>query len=165
MITFKCGEIIRLPMKRKQDRVYLASDMAYKTRPRDMGNGYNFSTITGILRVKDKVHSVGPCKVSSGFRNTFCQRKQLPPSQEENLQDVKYEYGSLDMEALIKMLTHDEFAEKVSVERTGSTIILNMVSEKIQIKINDNDTQLFYSGKQSTRLKLRDLLLKCINNF
>lgn len=165
MITFKCGEIIRLPVKRKQDRVYLASNIASKTRPRDMGNGYSFSTITGILRVKDKVHSIGPCKPPNRHKSNYSYKKRYPPSQEENLQNIKYEFGSFDVNVLIKMLKRNDFTEKIFIERSASSITLKMYNEKVKIKLGENNTEIIYSGKQSTRLKLRDLLLNCLHKF
>lgn len=165
MITFKCGEILRLPVKRKQDRIYITPDLARKTKLRDLDNGYFLSTVTGVLRVKDKENFLAPCRRSERETNFYHLRNVLPPSQEDILQNVTYEYGSCDIDTLVKMLKREDFSDYIYMRQFGSSIILKMVNEKITIILRDNDTQLLYSGKQSTRLKLRDLLLNCLQNF
>uniref|UniRef100_T1GUC5 Integrator complex subunit 9 n=1 Tax=Megaselia scalaris TaxID=36166 RepID=T1GUC5_MEGSC len=95
VITFKCGEIIKLPLKRKMDRVYLSSELAQKIVPKEVVSGVNLSTLTGILHVKDNVSQIVPCddKDDSGIPYKC-------PSREDLLKKVKYEYGNLDIDYL-----------------------------------------------------------------
>lgn len=163
IITFKCGEIIRLPLKRKLDRVYLTSEMAQKIVPRDVGNGVTISTITGILQVKDKVHKIKPC-TDEVTEKPSGSNKQPPPTREEVLKNVKYEYGTLDVEMLIKRLTQDGITN-IKMERQGNILTLHLVNEDTTIKFEENETHIVCGGKQSLRLKLRDSLLKCLQSF
>lgn len=58
MITFKRGEVIKLPLKRKRNRVYLAPEIAKQIIPREIQPGTNVSTLTGCLQVKDNLHDI-----------------------------------------------------------------------------------------------------------
>ncbi|XP_061402861.1 integrator complex subunit 9 [Musca vetustissima] len=163
IITFKCGDIIRLPLKRKLDRVYLTSEMAQKIVPRDVGNGVTISTITGILQVKDKVHNIKPCADTVSDMPSGS-KKQPPPSREDVLKNVKYEYGSPDVDSLVKRLSQDGITN-IKMERQGNVLTLHLVNEDTIIKFEDNETHIVCGGKQSLRLKLRDSLLKCLQSF
>lgn len=58
LITFKRGEVINLPLKRKRNRVYLTPDVAQSIMPREVQPGVNLSTLTGLLQVKDNMHDI-----------------------------------------------------------------------------------------------------------
>lgn len=137
--------------------------MAQKIVPRDVGNGVTISTITGILQVKDKVHNIKPCadtvsEMPSGSK------KQPPPTREDVLKNVKYEYGSPDVDSLVKRLSQDGITN-IKMERQGNVLTLHLVNEDTIIKFEDNETHIVCGGKQSLRLKLRDSLLKCLQSF
>ena len=152
-----------MPLKRKLDRVFLTSEMAQKIVPRDVGNGVTISTITGILQVKDKVHNIKPC--SDETSDQPCgSNKSPPPTREDVLKNVKYEYGTLDVDMLIKRLTQDGITN-IKMERQGNIITLHLVNEDTTIKFDENETHIVCGGKQSLRLKLRDSLLKCLQSF
>lgn len=44
-------------------------------------------------------------------------------------------------------------------------ITIHLLNEDTSIKIEDKTTDIICGGKQSLRLKLRDLLLQCIQKF
>lgn len=152
-----------MPLKRKLDRVFLTSEMAQKIVPRDVGNGVTISTITGILQVKDKVHNIKPCS-EEAIDKPSCSSKSPPPTREDVLKNVKYEYGTLDVDMLIKRLTQDGITN-IKMERQGNIVILHLVNEDTTIKFDENETHIICGGKQSLRLKLRDSLLKCLQSF
>lgn len=58
MITFKRGDVIKLPLKRKRNRVFLNPDIAQTVVPREVQPGVNLSTLTGYLEVKDNLHDI-----------------------------------------------------------------------------------------------------------
>lgn len=58
LITFKRGEVIKLPLKRKRNRVFLAPNIAQTVVPREIQPGINMSTLTGYLEVKDNLHDI-----------------------------------------------------------------------------------------------------------
>lgn len=74
LITFKRGEVIKLPLKRKRNLVYLTPDVAHSIVPKEVQPGVNLSTITGVLQVKDNLHDIRVniiffCHTMSIFRN------------------------------------------------------------------------------------------------
>lgn len=64
MITFKRGEVIKLPLKRAFDRVFLTPDIAKQIIPREVAPGTTLSSLTGCLQVKDNLCDI---KVSYFF--------------------------------------------------------------------------------------------------
>lgn len=58
VISFKRGEVIKLPLKRKRNRVYLTPEIAKTLIPREIQPGTNVSTLTGCLQVKDNIHDI-----------------------------------------------------------------------------------------------------------
>ncbi|XP_055376990.1 integrator complex subunit 9 [Condylostylus longicornis] len=164
IITFKFGEYVKLPLKRKKNRVYLSSDLADSIVPKEIIPGTNFSTVTGILHVKDNVHNIKPIEdektePSSSSSNTY------PPSKEQTLKKAKYEFGSLDVDLFVKKLIQDGITD-VKVEQGGNgSVTIFIPSEDTKIEITLKSTHIICGGKQSLRLKLRDLLLKCIQTF
>lgn len=58
MITFKRGEVIKLPLKRTFDRVFLTPEIAKQIIPREVQPGTNLSSLTGCLQVKDNLHDI-----------------------------------------------------------------------------------------------------------
>lgn len=61
MITFKRGEVIKLPLKRTFDRVFLTPEIAKQIIPREVLPGTNLSSLTGCLQVKDNLHDIKVC--------------------------------------------------------------------------------------------------------
>lgn len=151
-----------MPLKRKLDRVYITYDMAQKIVPRDVGNGVTVSTITGVLEVKDKVHNIHPCADSLDDKPSGS--KMSPPCREDVLKNMKYEYGTLDVDLLKKRLIQDGITN-IKVERTGNIVMLHLINEDTTIKFDENETHIICGGKQSLRLKLRDSVLKCLQSF
>lgn len=162
IITFKCGEIIRLPLKRKLDRIYITSELAQKISPREVAAGVTFSTLTGVLQVKDKVHCIQPC--ADSMQDESNSTTSTAPTKEDVMKNIKYEYGSIDVDALMKRLTQDGFSN-IKLDRTGGALTLNLVNEDTIIKFEDNETHIICGGKPTTRLKLRDTILKCLQSF
>lgn len=58
LITFKRGEVIKLPLKRKRNRVFLTPEVASTIVPKEVKPGVNLSTLTGYLQVKDNLHNI-----------------------------------------------------------------------------------------------------------
>lgn len=136
--------------------------MAQNIIPCDIGNGITISTITGILQVKDKVHNIKPC--THVKEHSYGNNKLQHLSRENVLKKVKYEYGSLDVDILMKRLAQDGITN-IKIERRDYITTLHLINEDTKIKIEDNETHIICGGKQAIRLKLRDSLMKCLQNF
>lgn len=164
IITFKCGECIKLPLKRKKSQVFIDPDVALNIVPQEIQNGIKLAPISGILEVRDNVHNIHRCEDSvEGVP------KQLINSLFKK--QVTYEYGSLgpmDIDLFLKKLKQDGISDvKVTQasEPEGATTKIKLVNEEIEIHISDKGTHIICEGKQSWRLKIRDVLLSCMNKF
>lgn len=58
LIPYKWGEVINLPLRRKQSQVFIENEVAQKIVPVEVKPGLSLSTVTGMLNVKDNVHNV-----------------------------------------------------------------------------------------------------------
>lgn len=88
-----------------------------------------------------------------------------PPTREEILRKTKYECGQLDVDLFVKKLMQDGITD-IKIEQVGSgAVTIKLLSEDTSITIEDNSTHINCGGKQSLRLKIRDLLMQCIPSF
>lgn len=55
IITFKRGDVLNLPLKRKHNQVYVNDTIAGSLVPVEIKPGISLSSITGTLQVKDNV--------------------------------------------------------------------------------------------------------------
>lgn len=90
-------------------------------------------------------------------------RGQGPPTREDVLKNTKYEWGPLDVDLFVKKLMQDGIT--VKIENNPSSVTITLTGEDTQIQIDDRNTHIVCGGKQSLRLKLRDLLLQCVQKF
>lgn len=184
MITFKRGDVIKLPLKRKKNSVYLAPEIAQQIIPREVQPGMSVSTLTGCLQVKDNLHDIKvySLKLLNILRSTKCEllftklqafadrddqpsSSKRPPTREEVLKNIKYEWGKLDVDLFVKKLMQDGITD-IKIEQTGpGGVIIKLLGEDTSITINEHNTHIKCGGKQSLRLKLRDLLLQCVPSF
>lgn len=153
-----------MPLKRKKSQVFLDADVALNIVPQEVQNGVKLAPISGILDVKDNVHNIHKCDESvDGVP------KQLVNSLFKK--QVTYEYGTMsqmDVDLFLKKLKQDGFSDvKVtqSSETEGVVTKIQLVNEEIEVCISDKSTHITCRGKQSWRLKVRDLLMSCMNKF
>lgn len=67
MITFKRGEVIKLPLKRKKGRVFIEPELAGNIIPNEIRPGLSLASVTGELEVKDNVYTIKVCTFSVLF--------------------------------------------------------------------------------------------------
>uniref|UniRef100_A0A1Q3F5E0 Putative cleavage and polyadenylation specificity factor cpsf subunit n=1 Tax=Culex tarsalis TaxID=7177 RepID=A0A1Q3F5E0_CULTA len=170
IIKFKRGEVIKLPLKRKRSRIYLDPQMARTLVPHEIQPGVTISTLTGVLHVKDNIHDLHPLEPSpeelaeEQAKQSKKPHLQQPPPGQNRLRHVKYEWGTLDVNLFLKKLAQDGITD-IKVEQSGEELTLHLASEDTVIKVSEKATNIVCGGKQSLRLKLRDLLLQCVQNF
>lgn len=159
VITFKNGEVIKLPLKRKRNRVYLSSELAQSLVPKEISPGTTLSTVTGLLQVKDNLHDI------QVFDESTSDSKANVPSREHVLKKTKYEWGTLDVDMFMKLLVQDGITNLKTKQGSDGSLSIYIPNEKTTIRIDDKNTHISCGGKQSLRLKLRDFLMKCIQTF
>lgn len=165
IITFKCGDCIKLPLKRKRNQVYIDPDVALSIVPQEVQNGIKLAPLSGILEVKDNIHNIHFCDL-----NIEGVPKQLINSLYKK--SVTYEYGTItpvDIDLFLNKLKQDGITDvKVTqLSETEGVLVtkLKLINEEIDIEISEKGTHIICDGKQAWRLKIRDLFLSCINKF
>lgn len=180
MITFKHGEVIKLPLKRKRNRVFLTPEVASTIVPREVKPGVNLSTLTGYLQVKDNLHNITVRELTVDANLRSCKtlhieqivddakddtNKRTVPTREECLRKTKYEFGAVDVDFFCKKLMQDGITD-VKMEQNGpGSVTITLTGEDTSIHISEQNTHIVCGGKQSLRLKLRDLLLQCVQKI
>lgn len=159
LITFKRGDVVKLPLKRTQSRAYLTPEIALEILPQEISPGLSVATITGQLRVKDNLHDISKIKDLPPETSTDRKRKQL------TINPIKYEWGTLNVDQLIKKLQQDGHSD-IKVEQVGqNSVRIGMPSDDTTITISETETKIVCGGKQSLRIKIRDMLLQCVQSF
>jgi len=78
LITFKRGEVIKLPLKRKKGRVFIEPELAGNIIPNEVRPGLSLASVTGELEVKDNVYTIKVIvnthyrKKYQFYRNAIC---------------------------------------------------------------------------------------------
>lgn len=161
IITFKCGDCIKLPLKRKKNQVFIDPEVALGVLPQEVQPGIKLAAVSGLLNVRDNVHNIEQC-----VENVEGVPKALVNSLFKK--HVTYEFGTLDVELFIKKLKQDGISDmKISqkTEADGIVTKIKLINEETEIEVTDKGTHIICEGKQSWRLKIRDLLMTSINKF
>ncbi|XP_055601652.1 integrator complex subunit 9 [Uranotaenia lowii] len=168
IIKFKRGEVIKLPLKRKRSRIYLDPQIARSLVPHEVQPGVSITTLTGVLQVKDNIHDLHPLEPTAEELEAEQKSAKAPhllPPNQTRYRNVKYEWGTLDVNLFLKKLAQDGISD-IKVEQGGvDEITLHLPGEDTMIKVSEKCTSIVTGGKLSLRLKLRDLLLQCVQNF
>jgi integrator complex subunit 9 len=82
---------------------------------------------------------------------------------------VSYEYGHLDIDLFLKKLQQEGITdiriEQIS-ETEGILTRIELMNKEMIINITDKETHMICENvKQAWRLKIRDLMLSCVNKF
>lgn len=89
----------------------------------------------------------------------------VAPTREEIMKKMKYEWGRLDVDLFIKKLMQEGITD-IQVDNKGPhSVTIILVGEDTQIRLEEGNTHIVCGGKQSLRLKLRDLLMQCVQKF
>lgn len=144
--------------------MFIDPEVALSIVPQEVQNGVKFAPLSGFLDVKDNVHNIHRCDESvEGVP------KQLINSLFKK--QVTYEYGSLgpmDIDLFLKKLKQEgisDFKVTQSSEPDGAMTKIKLTNEEIEINISEKGTHIVCEGKQSWRLKIRDVLMSCMNKF
>ena len=70
----------------------------------------------------------------------------------------------MDIDTFLKKLSQDGITD-VKMEQNNNNITIVLQNDDTKIEINDKTTHILCDNKPSFRLKLRDLLLQCIQSF
>lgn len=110
IISYKWGDVINLPLKRKQGQVFIDKNVASKIQPVEIKAGVSLSTITGSLSVKDNVHNVQEGSAEKSFSK-----------------NVKYEWGTLNITELLQKLQQEGIGDAKVESHGGNIVVIHLV--------------------------------------
>ncbi|KAL1465351.1 hypothetical protein WDU94_004932 [Cyamophila willieti] len=143
VLTLKRGEVLKIPLKRKRTRVNMSAEIAEAVEPCELRPGLAIASVKGNLRVKDNHYCID---MSTSSRSH------------------QYEMGALDVEQFVERLVHEGITE-VKVEPNATGYIIHLQNEDCLITVDDKSTHILCSSSEKFRLKLRNILLQCLNTF
>ncbi|XP_034252889.1 integrator complex subunit 9 isoform X1 [Thrips palmi] len=161
IISFKGGDVLTLPLKRKRAKVNLSPDVCNKLVVSEVRLGVNLATLTGQLHVKDNHHSIQVLDQTVTGSNSAT--RKLPRRPEETLSQMRYEWGSLDLDTFIQRLREDEGISDAKVEQSSSGYIIHLPKEDALIQVEDKSTHMYCDPQ--LRHRLRKVLLQCLNKI
>ncbi|KAF7995649.1 hypothetical protein HCN44_006756 [Aphidius gifuensis] len=147
LITFKRGEVIKLPLKRKKGRVFIEPELAGNIIPSEIRPGLSLASVTGELEVKDNVYTIK-------YNNDLANGK-------------KHEYGHIDPQELVIKLSQEGIpGAKVQHTPTSTNIIfLRIIDDDTIIQLGDNSTHIICNRDQHVRRRLRSIIMQCLKRF
>lgn len=158
LITFNRGEVISLPLKRKQNQILISENVAATIKPIEVKPGVSLASITGVLQVKDNVLLMeeavsGPSSTpSSGVENS-------------QLKNTPYEWGSLNVVQFVQKLNQEGITD-AKVEPNANGFIIHLPDADTIIQVDENSTHVLCEANQNPlRLKLRKILMECLKSF
>ncbi|PNF25606.1 Integrator complex subunit 9 [Cryptotermes secundus] len=165
IISFKRDEVLTLPLKRRQGRVELSPELAEFLLPSEVRTGVSLSTLTGGLQVKDNKHILKVLEVGEPKAVSTVGKKRIRLVEDIlNKKPSNYTWGSLDIDEFIQKITQEGITD-AKVEQVASGYIIHLQNEDTLIQVEDSSTHIFCEGDEQLRLRLRNILLQCLNKF
>lgn len=161
VLSFKRGNEVRLPLKRRKDRVFMAPEVAASLSPQELRPGLHAATITALLTIRDNQHHIMPLDAESTSHSL--DSKLVAPSMENVLKGVQYEWSNLEVDEFVRKLAQEGITD-AKVERGPNGCIIHLQREDTLIQVDGLSTHIL-STDPNLRLKLREILLKCLPRF
>lgn len=163
LITFKRGEVIKLPLKRKKGRVFIEPDLAGNIVLNEIRPGLSLASVTGELEVKDNVYTIKGIEDRSSVKRKGSSGSPAP-IKEEILKERKHEYGTLDPQELLQKLNQEGILG-AKLQHSPTSTSIHLQDEDTLIQIGDNSTHIFCNGDQKIRRRLRTIIMQCLKQF
>lgn len=135
MITFKRGEVIKLPLKRKKGRVFIEPELAGNIIPSEIRPGLSLASVTGELEVKDNVYTIKCLDDRLGLKRKALDSMILDNNDLAN--GKKHEYGHIDPQELVSKLSQ-EGIPGAKVQHTSTSTNIIFVRIIIQYILHNN---------------------------
>ena len=121
-VTYKCGETVTLPIKRKFERIDLDESVTKGMFPNEVRPGVTVATVTGNLIAKDnRLKLDALTRVQLKELNDWSPGQQPPPPKH-------YLFGGLEPRVLVAKLEAAGF-HNTTIDQTSSGCIVNIVSK------------------------------------
>ncbi|XP_017785950.1 PREDICTED: integrator complex subunit 9 [Nicrophorus vespilloides] len=148
VIPYKWGEVINLPLKRKQGKVYIENDVAKQVHPVEIKPGTFLSTITGNFNVKDNIYNV----------------KELKPTSDIGPRNINYEWGSINLSELMAKLSKEGIND-AKLDNTANGYVIHLQEKDALIHLDEKNTHVLCNSDENLRSRLRTILMQCLKKF
>ncbi|XP_034943650.1 integrator complex subunit 9 [Chelonus insularis] len=169
LITFRRGEVIKLPLKRKKSRVFIEPNLASNIVLNEVRPGLSLASITGELEIKDNVYTIKSINDANQSARANLKRKNKQDNASLDKDDIltehKYEYGTIDAQDLIHKLHQAGIHNAKLQQSTATSANIHLQDEDTLIQISENSTHIFCNGNQSLRKKLRSIVMQCLKHY
>ncbi|XP_057333084.1 integrator complex subunit 9 [Microplitis mediator] len=175
LITFRRGEVTKLPLKRSKSRIFIEPKLASSIVPSQIRPGLSLASITGELEIKDNVYTIKSIEPLQQLIGRGKRKMQEPSSSavdikdkdSENLKekDLKHEYGNIDIQELLHKFHQEGIHGFKVTNNTPTSTSIHLQDEDTLIQISENSTHIFCNGNQSLRKKLRLIVMQCLKHF
>ncbi|KAF4523843.1 hypothetical protein B566_EDAN016808 [Ephemera danica] len=185
VLPLKRGEVTSLPLKRLKEQLSLSQGLARGIKPVTIRPGLALATMTSGLITSDNRFSV--VEVDEAALATAASLPPIPPVPEKSSgkrrrgggsaattsaevpvlhhkQPVSYTWGSLDVDDLLARLASEGILDAKHEADSGGGCIIHLPNEDTLITVDATSTHIFCEG-EALRLKLRSILLRCLNKF
>lgn len=153
IITFDREKVLKLPLKKSHVKVHLSTEIAKNLTPREVQPGVTAAPLVGWLVVKDNTYNIKALN-------------EMPVSDKNMVitPKPKFELGNVDVDLFVKKLKQEGLSGiKVDTVRPGAVTV--NIGEEATIHIDETNTHVICKGKPTLRLKLRDILMQCVQSF
>ncbi|KAK9505076.1 hypothetical protein O3M35_009218 [Rhynocoris fuscipes] len=159
VISITRGEVVSLAVKRHSAKVILSPSLADSLLSSEVRPGISLATVTASLHVKDNQHFIKELP-----EDVFPKKRRLSNA-DDALKSLRYEWGNLDVDAFVKKLRQEGIAD-AKVESNSNGHIIHLQEEDTLIQVEDKSTHIYCeAADHQLRLKLRNILMQCLNSF
>uniref|UniRef100_A0A1B6CJW2 Beta-Casp domain-containing protein n=1 Tax=Clastoptera arizonana TaxID=38151 RepID=A0A1B6CJW2_9HEMI len=161
VMTVKRGEVLTLPLKRKREKVQLSPELANELKPVEVKSGINLATLTGVLNIKNNQYEVKVVQDDDDGLGS----KEMKLFKKLDLKSKSFfEFGTVDIDQFVQRLNLEGFID-AKVEPGSTGFIIHLQDQDSIIQVEDTSTHIYCGGDQQLRIKLRNILLQCLNKF
>ncbi|XP_013393860.1 integrator complex subunit 9 [Lingula anatina] len=155
VMTYKPGEVLTLPIRRKFEQINIDPELAGSLMPIEVRPGVSVAMVTGSLVTRDNQHTLKPLQ-TSGLK------RKLETSSDRKRRS--YFWGALDVQEFVDKLNKEGLTD-VKVEDSAEGHIVHLPNEDTLIQLEEGSTHIICEGNEGLRVKLKDILLQCLNRL
>uniref|UniRef100_T1I8H8 Integrator complex subunit 9-like C-terminal domain-containing protein n=3 Tax=Rhodnius prolixus TaxID=13249 RepID=T1I8H8_RHOPR len=159
VISITRGEVVSLAVKRHSAKVILSPSLADSLMSSEVRPGIYLATVTASLHVKDNQYYI------KELPEEILPKKRRLSNADDALKSLRYEWGALDVDSFVKKLRQEGITD-AKVERNSNGHIIHLQEEDTLIQVEDKSTHIYCeAADHQLRLKLRNILMQCLNSF
>lgn len=153
--TYKQGEVINLPIKRKYECIELEPSLAASLEPVEIKPGSAVSIVNASLIVKDNKYILQPLPTPDSKKIRTDEKPVKPKS---------YIFGNLNTKTFVDLLTKQGISD-IKLEDSDDGSIIHLPNDDTLIRVEQDSTHIMCGSDETVRIKIRDTLLQCLQKL